>query len=211
MGRHELTDVQWHRLAPHLPPQKPRAGRPSHPHRRIINGILWILATGAPWRDLPPHYGSWHTVSSHFYRWERAGIWQRLLSALQRRADEQGDLDWSLHYLDSTTVRAHQHVAGARGGQVGEVLGHSRGGFSSKLHFRADRHGKPLVLLITAGQRHDQVMFEALMKGGAVGRVGRGRPSRRPHRVVADKGYSSRRIRSMDPMQSGLGNSATAQ
>src|SRR5260370_14606473 len=62
MGRHELTDTQWHQLPPLLPPQKPRLGRPGQPHRRIINGILWILATGAPWRDLPPQYGSPHTV-----------------------------------------------------------------------------------------------------------------------------------------------------
>jgi transposase len=74
MGRHELSDTQWRQLAPHLPPEKPRVGRPAHPHRRIINGILWILATGAPWRGLPAQYGSWQTVSSRFYRWRRAGI-----------------------------------------------------------------------------------------------------------------------------------------
>ena len=115
MGRHELTDAQWHQVAPLLPPQKPRVGRPSHPHRRILNGILWILATGAPWRDLPPAYGSWHTVSSRFYRWQHSGVWARLLATLQRQADHQGHVDWSVHFLDSTVVRAHQHAAGARG------------------------------------------------------------------------------------------------
>jgi transposase len=195
MGRHELTDAQWHWLAPLLPPQQPRVGRPSHPHRRIINGILWILATGAPWRDLPEQYGSWHTVSSRFYRWRRTSIWQHILAALQRQADQQGRLDWSLHFVDSTIVRAHQHAAGARGGQAGEALGRSRGGFSTKLHLRADRHGKPLVLLVTAGQRHDLTMFEPLMRQGQVKRAGRGRPRRRPRRVAGDKAYSSRRVR----------------
>src|SRR5690348_7685436 len=110
MGRHELTDAQWLRLAPLLPPEKPRVGRPSHPHRRILNGILWILATGAPWRDLPERFGPWHTVASRFYRWRRADIWQQILSAVQQRADRLGELDWSLHLLDSTSVRAHQHA-----------------------------------------------------------------------------------------------------
>src|SRR5690242_16404456 len=148
MGRHELTDAQWLKLAPLLPPQKPPVGRPNHPHRRILNGILWILATGAPWRDLPERFGPWHTIASRFYRWRRSGIWQRLLAALQELADRRGELDWSLHFLDSTTVRAHQHAAGAKGGQAGEALGRSRGGFSTKIHLRADRHGRPLVVLL---------------------------------------------------------------
>lgn len=102
MGRHELTEVHWHQLAPLLPPQKSRGGRPSLPHRRIINGIIWIQATGAPWRDVPAQYGSWHTVSSRFCGWQHAGIWPRLLRALQRLADCQGQLDWSVYFVDST-------------------------------------------------------------------------------------------------------------
>jgi transposase len=119
MTRTELTDIQWERLQPLLPPQKPQTGRPNKSHRTIINGILWILRTGAPWRDLPERYGSWKTVSSRFYRWQSAGIWQRILEKLQQRADGGGKLDWSLHYVDSTVVRAHQHAAGAKGGSEG--------------------------------------------------------------------------------------------
>src|SRR3712207_4004506 len=119
MPRTELTDIQWERLQPLLPPQKPRTGRPNKNHRMIINGILWILRTGAPWRDLPKRYGSWKTASSRFYRWQSAGIWQRILEELQQRADSEGKLDWSLHYVDSTVVRAHQHAAGAKGGREG--------------------------------------------------------------------------------------------
>src|SRR5687767_15968546 len=62
--RYELTDAQWARLEPLLPPQKPRTGRPNDDHRRIVNGILWVLRTGAPWRDLPERYGPVGTVSS---------------------------------------------------------------------------------------------------------------------------------------------------
>jgi transposase len=78
MRRHDLTNEQWQRLEPLLPPQKPRTGRPNSDHRAIINGILWILRTGAPWRDMPERYGSWSTVYSRFQRWRKAGIWDRV-------------------------------------------------------------------------------------------------------------------------------------
>jgi transposase len=114
MRRGELTDEQWRRLQPLLPPEKPWTGRPNEDHRQILNGILWIQRTGAPWRDLPERYGPTGTVSSRFYRWRAAGIWQRVLSGLQAEADQRGEVDWDLHFVDATIVRAHQHAAGAR-------------------------------------------------------------------------------------------------
>ncbi len=116
MRRRERTDEQWEKLYPLLPPQKPKVGRPAHNHRLILNGILWILRTGAPWRDLPEHYGPWSTVASRFYRWQKAGIWQRVLCALQQQSDAAGEIDWEKHSVDSTIIRAHQHAAGAKGG-----------------------------------------------------------------------------------------------
>jgi transposase len=116
MNRGELTNSQWERLQPLLPPQKPKTGRPAHDHRTILNGILWMLRTGAPWRDLPERYGPWRTVASRFYRWQRAGIWAQLFSAVQAQADAQGQLNWDVHYLDGTMIRAHQHAAGAKKG-----------------------------------------------------------------------------------------------
>ena len=116
MARDILTDEQWEQLGPLLPPQKPTTGRPSKDHRTILNSILWILRTGAPWRDLPERYGPWQTVATRFYRWQKAGIWQEILKALRQQADEAGQLDWDLHYIDATTVRAHQHAAGAKKG-----------------------------------------------------------------------------------------------
>ena len=114
--RHELSDAQWERLASLLPPQRPATGRPAHDHRLIVNAILWRLATGVPWRDLPERYGPWPTVYSRFRRWQRAGVWDRLLAAVQAEGDAVGALDWSVHFLDGTTVRAHQHAAGAKKG-----------------------------------------------------------------------------------------------
>jgi transposase len=114
--RHALTDQQWERLQPLLPPQKPPTGRPAADHRRILDGILWFLRTGAPWRDLPERYGPWRTVASRFYRWRRAGLWDRLLARVQQHADGAGQLDWTTHYVDGTIIRAHQHAAGAKKG-----------------------------------------------------------------------------------------------
>jgi transposase len=116
MRRGELTDEQWEKLARLLPPQKPKVGRPAPDHRLIVNGILWILRTGAPWRDLPERFGPWRTVASRFYRWVKAGVWQCVLEALQQQADAHGQIDWEKHSLDSTMIRAHQQAAGAKGG-----------------------------------------------------------------------------------------------
>ena len=114
--RGELTDQQWERLQPLLPPEKPATGRPNVDHRRIINGILWRERTGAPWRDLPARYGRRSTVYSRFWRWRVAGLWDRLFAAVQRQADAAGDVDWGVHFVDGSVIRAHQHAAGAKGG-----------------------------------------------------------------------------------------------
>jgi transposase len=116
--RGELSDAQWARLEPLLPPQKAKVGKPAHPHRRILNGILWKLRTGAPWRDLPPRYGPWSTVACRFRRWRRAGVWDRVLAAVQRQEDAAGHVDWTLQFVDGSVIRAHQHAAGAKKGAL---------------------------------------------------------------------------------------------
>jgi transposase len=116
MERQELTEPQWARLQPLLPPQKPHTGRPNRDHRPVLEGIIWVLRTGAPWADLPARYGKWKTIASRFYRWQKAGIWDRILAGLQELADADGRFDWTLHFVDSTTIRAHQHAAGAKRG-----------------------------------------------------------------------------------------------
>jgi transposase len=83
----------------------------------MINALLWLAKTGAPWRDLPERYGPWRTAATRFYRWTRSGLWQRVLAELQRQGDAAGKLDWSVHMVDGTSVRAHRHAAGAKGGK----------------------------------------------------------------------------------------------
>ena len=126
MRRGELTDAQWERLERLLPPEKPRTGRPNEDHRRIVNGMLWVHRTGALWRDLPRRYGPAGTVTSRFYRWRAAGLWQRVLAGLQAEADARGEVDWDLHFVDATIIRAHQHAAGA-GRQPGAIGGSGPG------------------------------------------------------------------------------------
>jgi transposase len=115
-NRGDLTNAQWKRLEPLLPAQKPRVGRPSNAHRITINGILWILRTGAPWRDLPERYGAWETVSGTFYRWRHEGRWDKILQSLQQQKDAQGKVNWDIHFVDGSVIRAHQHAAGAKRG-----------------------------------------------------------------------------------------------
>jgi transposase len=112
VGRGELTDGAWAQLAPLLPRNQRRGGR-WRDHRRVINGILWKLRTGAPWRDLPERYGPWQTCYDRFVRWRRDGTWDRLLAQAQTKSDAVGELEWVVS-VDSSSVRAHQHAAGAR-------------------------------------------------------------------------------------------------
>lgn len=114
--RHDLTDAEWERLAPLLPPEKPKTGKPNKSHRAVLNAILWKLRTGAPWRDLPETYGPWQTAYTRFRRWRLAGVWDRLFESVLQQADAARQLDWSLHFVDGTVIRAHQHAAGAKGG-----------------------------------------------------------------------------------------------
>ncbi len=118
MNRGDLTDAQWERLQPLLPPQKhgkgTKGGRPSINHRQIINGILWILRTGAPWEALPGRYGKRSTVSTRSYRWIEQGIWDRSYDAVKAQADASGEVDWEVHHVAATVIRAHQHAAGAK-------------------------------------------------------------------------------------------------
>ena len=218
-----MTDAQWRSLGPHLPPGKPWTGRPNGDHRHILNSMLWIHRTGAPWRDLPERYGPVGTVPSRFYRWRAAGIWDQVLSVLQAEADARGEVDWDLHFVDATVIRAHQHAAGARRDGVVETveaLGRSQGGFSTKLHLRAEGGGRPaksqsdlrgITAVLTEGERNEQVALEALLDHGAIRRPSRGRPRLRPRRLAGGKGYSSptargrlrrRHIRPMIPSKS---------
>jgi hypothetical protein len=77
-----LNDEGWERILPRLPPQKPAIGRPAHDHRAILEGILWIARTGAPWREVPTEFGPWETIHSRYRRWRKEGLWPQIIAAL---------------------------------------------------------------------------------------------------------------------------------
>jgi transposase len=112
VGRGELTDKAWAQIQPLLPASGQPGGRWSD-HRMVINGILWKLRTGAPWRDLPERYGPWTTCHDRYVRWRRDGTWDRLLAHAQTKSDAVGEVEWVVS-VDASVIRAHQHAAGAR-------------------------------------------------------------------------------------------------
>jgi transposase len=116
MHRYELSDPQWARIEPLLPRRRHRgqAGHPFNDHRPLVNGILWILHTGAPWRDLPERYGPWETAYSRFNRWRRDGTWVRIATALLDELDDQGRIDHDLWCIDGSVIRASRAAAGAK-------------------------------------------------------------------------------------------------
>jgi transposase len=108
--RFELSDVEWAAIAGMLPPERGRKARPARNNRRMINAMLWVLRTGAPWRDLPEHYPPWKSVYTRFSRWSAQGLWTRVLMILSEAADTEG------YHIDGSIVRAHQDAHGARKG-----------------------------------------------------------------------------------------------
>jgi transposase len=114
MRRHELTDAQWNLIKAYLPGKRSDPGRTAKDNRRFVDGVLWLARTGAPWRDLPERYGRWNPAFQRYSRWSKRGVWQQVLESLG------GDVDLEHLLLDSTTVRAHQHAAGAKRGETAQ-------------------------------------------------------------------------------------------
>ena len=111
LRRYELTDEEWLRIEPLLPPENTgKQGRPRKDNRIIMNGIVWLARSGAPWRDLPERYGSWKTVYSRFRKWIDDGILDNIFRVLSLEA-ELTELS-----IDASIVQAHQHSAGAKKG-----------------------------------------------------------------------------------------------
>jgi len=173
--RYELTDCEWTAIKPFLP-NKPR-GVPRVNDRRVLNGIFWVLRSGAPWRDLPENFGPYTTCYNRFVRWRRAGVWGRLMTALTAGHDA------AVQMIDTSIVRVHQHGACIAGNSE-QLMGRSRGGLTTKIHAVVDTCGLPVRLALTTGEAHDNRLVLTLLsalKSGAM--------------LLADRGFDADWIR----------------
>ena len=150
--RYELTDHEWTAIRPMLP-NKPR-GVPRVNDRRVLNGIFWVLRSGAPWRDLPDDFGPYTTCYNRFVRWRRAGVWGSIMDALAKAHDA------SVQMIDTSIFRVHQHGACIIRNRK-QSMGRSRGGLTSKIHAVVDTNGLPVRLALTAGEAHDNRLNES--------------------------------------------------
>jgi transposase len=210
--RYELSQRQWERIAHLFPDVHHQGGRghPWNPHRPLVNAILWICHTGAPWRDLPERYGPWQTAYDRFNRWRRDGTWARLVTHLLDHLERHGKIGRHLWCVDATIIRASRAAAGAEqepdsipvldgppAAQLVEppdhALGYSRGGYGTKVHLLCDEHGIPLGIHLTPGQRNECKAFEPLMKRVMVATAGA--PEGWPEKMAGDKGYSYPEVR----------------
>lgn len=115
MPRHRLTDDQWDAIRDIFPPPAP-TGRPRVDRRTVVDGILWILRTGAPWRDLPETFGKWGTVYDLFTTWNEDGTLDEILGCLQAAHVDVGEIDDELWCVDGSNIRAARCAAGAKKG-----------------------------------------------------------------------------------------------
>ena len=106
--RHELTDQQWERIEPLLPPSHGRTS--TRGDRQFLNAVVWIAKTGAPWRDLPERYGSWKTNYNRFRNWATREVWHDIFKAISLSNEDVDGI------LDASVVRAHQDSSGGKGG-----------------------------------------------------------------------------------------------
>lgn len=113
MTRHRLSDEQWELISDLFPPPA-RTGRPPTDRRLVVDGIFWILRSGAPWRDLPEEeFGSWETIYGLFNAWNADGLFDKILHRLQAAKIDAGEIDQRFWCVDGTTVRAHRCAGGA--------------------------------------------------------------------------------------------------
>jgi transposase len=170
--RYELSDFEWAAIKPLLP-NKSRGVRRVN-DRRVLNGIFWVLRSGAPWRDLPACYGPRTTCYNRFVRLRRAGVWERIMHALA------ADHDAAVQMIDTSIVRVHQHAA-CIARNKGQSMGRSRGGLTSKIHAVVDTNGPPVRLGLTAGEAHDTLKLLPRLRSGSM--------------LLADRAYDANWIR----------------
>jgi len=159
-------------------PNKSR-GVPRVDDRRVLNGIFWVLRSGAPWRDLPDNFGPYTTCYNRFVRWRCAAIWAKIMNAL---ADAH---DAAVQMIDTSIIRVHQHGACISQNRR-QSMGRSRGGLTSKIHAVVDANGLPVRVALTPGEAHDNRLAERLLSRLKPGTM-----------LLADRSYDAGWIRAL--------------
>ena len=172
----DLTDAQWNRIK-FLFEEKPKVGRPSLNPRRVFNAIMWILKSGARWRDLPARYGNWNSIYHKFRLWCSLGLFERLLKVINADVREATLLE-----LDSTFCKVHQSACLSSKDQA---IGASRGGKNTKVHVLINERMQLLNVILSGGQVHDSEPAIELLKSVAL----------KGKKILADKAYSCSQIR----------------
>ena len=163
-------------------------GVPRVNDRRVLNGIFWVLRSGAPWRDVPDDFGPYTTCYNRFVRWRRAGVWSRIMDTLAAAHDV------SVQMIDTSIVRVHQHGACIIRNRK-QSMGRSRGGLTSKIHAVVDTNGLPVRLALTAGEAHDNRLAGKLLSRLKSGSM-----------LLADRGYDADSIRALAAKKGALAN-----
>ena len=172
----DLTDEQWNKIK-FLFERERKIGRPTMNPRNAFNGILWILRSGARWRDLPQRYGNWNSIYYKFRHWIEGGIFEKLLEIVNKKTD-----NFQLLKIDSTFCKVHQSACSAFKNQE---IGSSRGGKTTKIHVVITEHLQLLNAILSAGNINDnQKAIELLDKINIEDKT-----------ILADKAYGSEQIR----------------
>lgn len=157
--------------------------------RLRLEAMLWILRTGAPWRDLPASFGPWQTTYACFRRWTANGLWPALLKAL---SSKHGDNEYLM--IDSSAMRVHAHGANPSGGQLAQAMGRSKASLSTKVHMACDALGYPLGFILTGANVSDFDQAKPLIQ----------RYLQAHSYAIMDKGYDSDAIREAVRQQEGI-------
>src|SRR3954452_19511576 len=178
-----MTDEDWATVLEVFRACRSRRGAKGRNDRIFLEAVQYFCVHNITWRALPAECGNWNSVWKRFWRWSQAGVFEAFFDALAAMSQTAH----LVQMFDSTVVRAHVSAAGAKGGQEGQALGRSRGGFSTKIHLKADLDGRPLAFHLTEGQAGDSPQFEILLDLG---------PDITPRAAVGDKGYDAKANRS---------------
>ena len=174
-----MTDEDWDRVVQVFRAVRSRRGDKGRNDRRFLEALHYFTLHNITWRALPAEFGNWNSIWKRSWRLSQAGVFEAFFDALAAMSQTAH----LVQMFDSTVVRAHVSAAGAKGGQDGQALGRSRGGFSTKIHLKADLEGRPLAFHLTEGQAGDSPQFEVLLDLG---------PDITPRAAVGDKGYDGK-------------------